>query len=662
MEKGAGMLLGLLCLVCMFSRCASPGAPTGGPRDTLPPLVVRMTPADGTTNFEGKRIYIEFDEYVQLRDLQKEFFVSPALTRMPVATVRGRGIQIDINQNDTLEENTTYAFNFGNSVRDNNEGNVLPGFRYVISTGDELDSMVMSGYTVDAYTKDSVSQTLMFFYDALRDTFPGYDSLLFKGKPDVIGRAEANGIFFTENLKPIDYKVYALKDKNGNWTYEPETDMVGFLDSLVNPARMPSFSIYYDTLRKYLVAEPQTYFRMFTDKGFRRQTLSRTERPSQHQILLVFSSPNPDIRSIEFEGIDSTQIITEFLRPGRDSISYWLDVPSEQLPDTIRGEMTFMRHDSVNNWELATIPLQGVWRVIETNEQRRLRERDERERKKLEEQGLPLPKIPNPFKYTVEATNPLNPEKNIVITFAQPLTSLDTSRISLVRLGEDNAMYRVPFTLEQDTVNIRRFTIGAQWLPDQKYDLQIPDGVFTNIAGERNDTLKSQFAVMNPTAYATINVDVKGRSDTSKYVLQLISTNNQLLQEARDAVTGKYSFMYVAPGSVRLRVVEDLNGNGVWDSGDLVNKRQPERVEIYVDDKGESDMVTRANWDVDIVLDMNQLFAPITMESVVRDIERREAIRIRKYLEQLEQRRNQPQPQQQQRSGEVFNPTEGFGF
>ncbi len=659
----AGALLGVLCLIGVLPRCANTSAPLGGPRDSLPPYVVRMNPADMTTEFSGRRIFVEFDEYVQLKDLTNEFYVSPKLKRMPTVTIRGRGIQIDIHPDDTLRENTTYSFNFGNSIRDNNEGNTLYGFRYVMSTGKEIDSMAMSGYTVDGYTNDSIPQTMIFFYDAARDSIPlPYDSLLFKGEPDVIGRAEINGIFLAQNLKPIDYKVYAVLDRNNNRTYEPGSDMVGFLDSLVNPANMPSFQVFYDTTRKYLVAQPQILFRLFTDKAFQRQSLRRTERPSQHQMLLVFSAPNPDIRSVTFEGIDSSKVLREYLRPARDSIAFWFNVPSDQLPDTIKGQMTYMRHDSINNLELATVPISGGWKVVETNDQRRERERDEKERKKLIEQGLTPPKIPNPFKYQADAMNPLNPQKNISMTFGYPLSEIDTSRISLVRYGENESMFRVPFSITQDSVAIRRWTISAQWQEGQQYSLEIPEGVFVNIAGEKNDTLRSEFTVMDPSNYGTITIKMKGKTDTSKYVLQLIDQGGKLLNEIRDAVTGTYAFSYISPGTVRVRVVEDLNGNGEWDPGDLVNRRQPERVQIYADDQGGLDRVTRANWEEELEMDMSEMFAPISMESVNRDIEQREMARMKEQLERKAEQERMQQQRSNSRRGNTFNPTDGFGI
>ena len=129
-----------------FTRCASVGTPTGGPKDSLPPVIVGVAPADYSTHFKSDKILIEFDEYVQLKDLQKELYTSPAMKRKPVATLRGKAVQIQI-KDDSLLPNTTYAVEFGSSVSDNNEGNPLHGLRYVFSTGDEIDSLMMSGYT-----------------------------------------------------------------------------------------------------------------------------------------------------------------------------------------------------------------------------------------------------------------------------------------------------------------------------------------------------------------------------------------------------------------------------------------------------------------------------------------------------------------------------------
>ncbi|MBR0330474.1 MAG: Ig-like domain-containing protein, partial [Alistipes sp.] len=215
-----------------LSRCASIMTPTGGPKDSLPPVIVALDPENFSTNrpLTGhKPIYIEFNEFIQIKDQHKEFFTSPAMKKKPLITQRGKGIVIQLR--DTLEPNTTYSLNFGGAIRDNNEGNPLNSMRYVFSTGETCDSMVISGYTADSYKADSVSKSYIwcFAVDSIEQVGE-LDSTIFKYKPDVIGRAENNGIFIAQNLKPIPYRIYAIQDKNDNQMYEPGSDQVGFLD------------------------------------------------------------------------------------------------------------------------------------------------------------------------------------------------------------------------------------------------------------------------------------------------------------------------------------------------------------------------------------------------------------------------------------------------
>ena len=248
------LAVALLFASALMSRCASMMTPTGGPRDSLPPVIVNMTPdnfATGRPTVGHGKIYIEFDEFVQLKDQQKEFFTSPAMKKKPLITLRGRGIVVQLR--DTLAPNTTYALNFGSAIRDNNEGNPLYSMRYVFSTGPEIDSMVLSGYTADSYKADSVSKSFIWFFPADSvEQVAGYDSTIFKYKPAAIARAENNGIFIAQNLKPIPYRVYAVQDKNDNQMYEPGSDQVGFLEKSYNPAEMPDFAMWYDSIRQYV--------------------------------------------------------------------------------------------------------------------------------------------------------------------------------------------------------------------------------------------------------------------------------------------------------------------------------------------------------------------------------------------------------------------------
>lgn len=629
----------LLFATAFLSRCASMMTPTGGPRDTIPPVIVRMDPDNFSVNRpttgHGK-IYIEFDEYVQIKEQQKEFFTSPQMKKKPLVTLRGKGVVVQLR--DTLEENTTYALNFGSSIRDNNEGNPLYSMRYVFSTGPEVDSMVLSGYTADGYKADSVSKSFIWFFPADSvEWVPQYDSTVFKYKPSVIGRAETNGIFIAQNLKPIDYRVYAIQDKNDNQIYEPGSDQIGFAEGVYNPAKMPDFTIWYDSVRQYVTAQPQLYLRMFTDKAFRRQLLSETERPLQHKALLYFSTAHPRIERIRFDSIPDQAVIIDPQTVGRDTIALWFNVPSASLPDSLAGEITYFKHDTLNRLQEVTEPLKLNWRLIETKEQEREREKNERDRRKAEEAGEEWvePEKPNPFAFKLPLTGEVNPEEHLTAEFDYPLARLDSAAVLLTATDAGNRVEDVPVHFVRDTARLRRWYIHAPWTTGMQYTLTIPAGAITDIAGFSNDSIVGKYTVYDPEKFATVKIHVTGRDDTTRYIIQLLDGSNSLKQEKRDVVTGEVQFNYVPAGEIKFRIIEDRNGNGKWDTGNVVERLQPERAEIYANEQGEDTFATKTNWEVEFAMDMNRIFAPVTMESLTRLLDEREMQRLRREAEKL---------------------------
>ena len=629
-------MLGLLFLPAFLIRCASIMTPNGGPRDTLPPVIVRMTPDNfavdrPTTGHE--KIYIEFDEYVQLKDQQKEFFTSPAMKKKPLVTLRGKGIVVQLR--DTLEANTTYALDFGTAIRDNNEGNPLRGMRYVFSTGPTIDSMMMSGYTADGYKADSVSKTFIWFFPADSvEHMAEYDSTVFKYKPSVIARAETNGIFIAQNLKPIDYVVYGFEDKNDNQMYEPGTDQIGFVEGRHNPARMPDFAMWYDSLRRYVTAAPQLYLRMFTDQAFRRQLLAETSRPKQHQALLYFKAPYPQIRSIRFDSIPEERVIVDPQTVGRDTIALWFDLPAAELPDTIRGEIVYLKHDTVNMLQEVTEPLKLTWQLVETREQEREREKRERERRKAEEAGEEWqePEEENPFGYQLSLSGDINPEKGLAVDFDYPVVRLDSAAVRLVAVDANEQERPVPVRLVRDTAMLRRWHIRADWKPASTYRLTIPAGAVTDLAGYSNDSLVGNYTTLDPDKYATVKIAVQARDPQKRYIIQLLN-GNSMQQEKRDVTAGPVQFNYVPAGEIKFRVIEDTNGNGRWDTGNVVERRQPERAEFYLNDKGEDSFATKVNWEIEFAMDMDALFAPMNMETLQRRLDEQELQRLRREAE-----------------------------
>ena len=656
------LAVALLFVSAFLSRCASMMTPTGGPRDSLPPVIVNMTPDNNSVNrplVGHEKIYIEFDEFVQLKDQQKEFFTSPAMKKKPTVSLRGRGVVVQLR--DTLAPNTTYSLNFGSAIRDNNEGNPLYSMRYVFSTGPEIDSMIFSGYTADSYKADSVSKTFIWFFPADSvENVAEYDSTVFKYKPASIARAENNGIFIAQNLKPIPYRVYAVQDKNDNQMYEPGNDQVGFLEKTYNPAEMPDFAMWYDSIRQYVTAEPQLYFRMFTDKAFRRQMLSESERPQQHKAMLYFASAHPKITSLRFDSIPADRVIFDPQTVGRDTIALWFNVPSADLPDTIKGEITYFKHDTVNRLQEVTEPLKLAWRLIETKEQEREREKLERERRKAEAAGEEWvePKKPNPFAVKLPASGDINPENHLTAEFDYPLVKIDSSRLLLTRLLEDNSVEDVPVRMVRDTGQLRKWYIRAPWKTGGQYTLTIPEGAITDVAGLSNDSIVGKYTVLDPEKFATVKIHVNGRDDGTKYIVQLLDGNNALKQERRDVTTGDIQFNYVPAGEIKFRVIEDRNGNGKWDTGNLVERRQPERAEIYANDEGEDTFATKTNWEIEFTMDMNRIFAPVTMQSLSRLLDEREAQRLRREEEKrLKEgpKKNRQEQERQQQNNSNFN-------
>lgn len=625
----------ILFAVAFFTRCASVGTPTGGPKDSLPPVIVGVAPADYSTHFKSDKILIEFDEYVQLKDLQKELYTSPAMKRKPVATLRGKAVQIQI-KDDSLLPNTTYAVEFGSSVSDNNEGNPLHGLRYVFSTGDEIDSLMMSGYTEESEKADSLGRTFIYFFEA--DSVPApeeYDSVMFKYKPAKIARSQKNGIFVAQNLRPVPYRVYAFYDSNDNGAYEPSIDKVGFLEGTYNPAEMPPFAIWYDSVRRYVSADPQLYFRLFTDVSFRRQSLQEAKRTDRHKAMLYFSAARPDIRRIAFEGIGPEQIITESASRNRDTLALWFAAESDIMPDTLRGEITYMRHDTLNVLREVTEPLELPWRRVETREQERERLREERAKARAEAEGrVWRSTAPSAFRMIdFAASAEVNPERDLPLEFATPLTRFDSAAVELLSWSERGDTVRERATFVPDSANVRKWRLRSRWTPERRYRLFIPADALADIAGEGNDSISAALTVADIEKFATLKVTVIPREAGAKYILQAVDANNRLLSEVRGAGEGVHTINYIPAGDMRLRIIEDVNGNGEWDAGNLVERRQSERAEFYKNERDEELFTTKTGWEFEITLDMGRIFAPVTMEQLIERLDKREAAREAKEAE-----------------------------
>lgn len=222
------------------------------------------------------------------------------------------------------------------------------------------------------------------------------------------------------------------------------------------------------------------------------------------------------------------------------------------------------------------------------------------------------------------------------------LTKFDTAAITLTMTTEQNKEPQtVPFSIERDTLNRRKFRFKIDWQPLAKYEMLIPEGTFENVAREKNDTLKASYTASDPDKFAIVKVVVASSKPDVSYIMQLTNAQGKVQKELFDVRAGTYLFEYVTPGDVMLRVIEDINRNGKWDSGDMVLMRQPERTEIYKNENDEELITTKANWEFELAVDMDKLFAPVTMQSVIDMLNDREDARLKKVAEEMEKKRKE---------------------
>ncbi|MBR5281558.1 MAG: Ig-like domain-containing protein [Alistipes sp.] len=654
----------LLFVGTLFIRCASVGSPTGGPRDSLPPVVLGVMPEFYSTEFDDDKIYITFNEYVQIRDQQKELYTSPAMRKKPRLLLRGKTLVVEMER-DSLDDNTTYAIEFGSTVVDNNEGNPLHGLRYVFSTGKSIDSMLMSGYTEDSQKGDSLGRAFICFFEADSVDVPqDYDSTMFKYKPSKIARSQKNGIFIAQNLKPVDYRVYAFWDSNDNQTYEPSIDKIGFLDDVYNPAQMSEFAIWYDSLRHYTSAEPQLYFRMFQDVSFARQSLQESKRLDRHQLELQFSAANPDIRSLTIDEVPSDRIIIEPLTRGRDTLALWLSVPSESLPDTLHAHITYMKHDSVRMLREHSEDLNLAWRLVESREQEKEREKLQKEREKAEAEGREWvePYRPSTFQFVnLRKDIEVNPEEDLQLEFATPLTHFDSTAFSLISYGEKRDTIVEKLRFIPDSVSPRKWRLQSNWDSKRRYRLHIPTDALADITGEGNDSLDMNITVSDIDKYATLVLNVRPREAGDEYIFQITDSHGKTLREIRNVGEGVHTLNYIPVGDLKMRIIEDKNRNGRWDGGNMVERRQSERAEYYKNENEEELFTTKTGWEFEFSIDMGQLFAPITMQQLNERLDKREMQRLIKLEEERRKARESGKKQNNRNSGGLGGAMGGMG-
>lgn len=286
--------------------------PTGGPRDTIPPVVLKSNPPNYSTHFDRKEIEIRFDEYVKLKNMNQELIISPPMKNTPFITPLSASKTLRIQIEDTLKPNTTYVFNFGNSIEDNNEGNVLEQFKYVFSTGDYVDSLKLSGRIRDARLVRPEPGVTVMLYE-INETFS--DSLIYKEKPMYVSVSkDTTGIFEFTNLKEGEYALVGIKEKNRNYTFNPKEDKIGFASQ---PIRIPTDSSFVLTL--------------FKEKA--KYKLTRPSLASKNHVFFGYEGAADSLEINPISPVPENFESVYFKDETKDTIHYWYkpDFESDSL-------------------------------------------------------------------------------------------------------------------------------------------------------------------------------------------------------------------------------------------------------------------------------------------------------------------------------------------
>ena len=572
----------LLMMVIIGYSCASMGTPDGGPYDEMPPKFVGSSPRLHAVNVKDKKIELEFDEFIKLEKPSEKVVVSPPQLEQPEIKVVGKKVVAQLF--DTLKHATTYTIDFSDAIVDNNEGNPMGNFTYSFSTGATIDTMEVSGAVLNAEDLEPIKGIQVGLHMNLNDS--ALNTLPF----DRVSRTDSRGRFSIRGVAPGKYRIYALMDGNQNYLYDSKTETVAFSDSIIIPSMMPATrqdTLWKDTLTIDTI-KTVGYTRFMPDdiilRAFKeentRQYLSRKERDKENHFILTFSAKADTLPTLKGLNFDEKDAFVIEANEGNDSICYWVKDSLVYQMDTLAIQVDYLYTDTLDQLVPKTDTLYLANKL--TREQRdklkkQEEEKKEKERKKREKKGeAPKPEPTLFLRMNVDAPSAFDINRNVVLSFDEPLARIDTSSIH-VSVKEDTLWVEKPFILVADSVIPRRYEILADWQPDREYQLKIDSTAITGLYGLHTDKVDQSFKVKKLDEYGTLFFNIRGVNQPA--IVELLDAAGKVIRQQRVTPEGTADFYYLAPNTkYYVRMFMDRNGNGKWDTGNVEKRMQPEEV------------------------------------------------------------------------------------
>ena len=580
-------VLPVVTLGAMLYSCASIGRPDGGPYDETPPRFIGSTPAAGALNNQRTKVSLLFDEFIKLEKATEKVVVSPPQVQQP--EIKASGKRIQVNLLDSLKANTTYTIDFSDAIVDNNEGNPLGNFTFTFSTGTQIDTMEVSGTVLDASNLEPIKGILVGLHSNLNDS--AFTKLPF----DRVARTDSRGRFSIRGVAPGKYRIYGLMDADQTFTFNQKSEVIAFNDSLVIPRmeeriRMDTAwvdSLTYDTIveRKYMHYLPDDLIlRAFKEFNY-SQYLIKSERLVPQKFTFYFAGQADTLPTLKGLNFDERDAFVIEKNPRNDTIHYWVKDSLLFKQDTLAISLTYLYTDTLNQLVSRTDTLNLV------SKQKYKKEEPEKKKKKKKKDEEDEPEPTKFLPVNVGAPSSMDVYGSISLTFDEPIARFDSAAIHL-KEKVDTLWKDIPFEFEQDSLNLKRFNLYYDWEPGNEYEFSVDSTAFHGIYGLFTDKIKQGFKVRKLEEYASITFLVTGADSTA--FVELLDAQDKVVRRRRLTDGGYADFYFLNPGKYCARLVNDRNGNGIWDTGNFEKGEQPEEVYYY-----NMILEPKANWDLD---------------------------------------------------------------
>lgn len=607
------LVFSYIAYMVFTTSCANPGMPTGGDKDTIPPVILKTTPDLNMINYTGNLVSLTFNEFVVSDEVGTKLLISPPVAKKPVVRTKSKTLTIELG--DSLRKNVTYTLDFADAIADNNEKNPLENFRFAFSTGPQFDSLMAGGYVLDAENMEPVAEAMVLLYEEA-DSLSSFRKKI----PKYIARTDDEGFYTFTNLSGGKYRLFALEDADGSLTYNQSAERIAFFDSLITPTYPDvSGTVDLDSLNLFEIADSlkteagglpaeekpiskkvnvdslaspkkiipaglegdslspgkQTqkpnmiphYLLMFKEITF-DNFLDNYTRDQRNQVKLNFSNSVTDSFRVDLLSPRPSRADWSYLEYSsrRDSISLWINDTVISQTDTLRLQVKYETLDTLSQRTMVSDTLDLIYS-----------EPVKRERKRKEKDEAPV--IRN-FSLTVNAKDGFDSYAPIVIQSPVTVDEFDYSKLRIYQ-KIDTVEQMLPVKVEQDSVLKRKFLIRHPWEFEGSYRLEIDSAAAKTFTREVSAPVDQSFKVQKEDFYGIIVMDMKRLPGNCIVQLLKNSENEEVLKEALINKDGKVEFSFVKPEKYKVRLIIDRNQNGRWDTGELDEWEQPERVVYF---------------------------------------------------------------------------------